>query len=122
MTSKFKSLVHDGKELVHFVIACALLLVVQNAAGIAIAKLLGQPPTLGLFAGSISCAGGPGTAIGWGKTATEAGINGAAELAMACATLGLIFGGLLGGPVASRLIKKNGLRGKDSYGPTKALC
>jgi ESS family glutamate:Na+ symporter len=115
LTSKFKSLIHGGKELIIFVIACALFLVLQNAVGIVLAKLLGQPPILGLFAGSISFAGGHGTAIGWGRTATEAGVQGAAELGMACATFGLILGGLLGGPIASRLIKKHGLSGEDSY-------
>ena len=115
LTSKFKSLIHGGKELVIFVIACALFLIVQNAVGIVLAKLLGQPPILGLFAGSISFAGGHGTAVGWGETANEMGVLKAAELGMACATFGLILGGLLGGPVASRLIKKNGLSGEDSY-------
>jgi ESS family glutamate:Na+ symporter len=115
LTSKFKSLIHGGKELVIFVIACALFLILQNAVGIVLAKLLGQPPVLGLFAGSISFAGGHGTAIGWGETANEMGVAGAAELGMACATFGLILGGLLGGPVASRLIKKYGLSGESSY-------
>jgi ESS family glutamate:Na+ symporter len=115
LTSKFKSLIHGGKELIIFVIACALFLVLQNTIGVLLAVVLGEPPVLGLFAGSISFAGGHGTAIGWGNTATEMGLHGAAELGMACATFGLILGGLLGGPVASRLIKKNGLSGENSY-------
>lgn len=115
LTSKFKSLIHGGKELVIFVIACGLFLILQNTVGILLATVLRSPPVLGLFAGSISFAGGHGTAIGWGKTATEMGIEGAADLGMACATFGLILGGLLGGPVASRLIKKHNLSGDDSY-------
>jgi ESS family glutamate:Na+ symporter len=115
LTSKFKSLIHGGKELVVFVIACVLFLVLQNIIGVGFAAVLGGPPALGLFGGSISFAGGHGTAIGWGKTATEMGIDGAAEFGMACATFGLILGGLLGGPVASRLIRKNGLNGEESY-------
>ena len=31
------------------------------------------------------------------------GVTGAVELAMACATLGLVLGGLVGGPVARHL-------------------
>ena len=30
---------------------------------------------------------------------------------MACATFGLVMGGIIGGPVAERLINKHGLRG-----------
>lgn len=115
LTSKFKSLIHGGKELILFVVACALFLILQNSIGIAFAALLGKPTLLGLFGGSISFAGGHGTAIGWGATASSMGIEGAAEFGMACATAGLIIGGLLGGPVASRLIKKHGLSGEESY-------
>ncbi len=32
-------------------------------------------------------------------------MTGAVELAMACATLGLVLGGLIGGPVARHLLK-----------------
>lgn len=115
LTSKFKSLLHGGKELIIFVIACALFLILQNTVGVVLSLVMGGEPAVGLFGGSISFAGGHGTAIGWGKTATEMGIEGAAEFGMACATMGLILGGLLGGPVAGRLIKKHGLSGDDSY-------
>jgi ESS family glutamate:Na+ symporter len=37
------------------------------------------------------------------------GVTGAMEIGMTSATLGLIFGGILGGPVAKYLIKKNNL-------------
>lgn len=115
LTSKFKSLIYGGKELVIFVVACALFLMIQNCIGVGFAALFGESPILGLFGGSISFAGGHGTAIGWGKAAQAMGVEGGAEFGMACATLGLILGGLLGGPVASRLIKKNGLSGEESY-------
>ena len=115
LTSKFKSLIHGGKELVIFVIACALFLMIQNLIGVGFATVFGESPILGLFGGSISFAGGHGTAIGWGRAAMEMGVEGGAEFGMACATLGLILGGLLGGPVASRLIKKNALSGEERY-------
>lgn len=115
LTSEFKSLLRGGRELVLFVIACGLFLILQNSVGVGLSILLGADPVLGLFGGSISFAGGHGTAIGWGARATEAGLEGAAEIGMACATMGLILGGLLGGPVAGRIIEKNKLRGEDSY-------
>ena len=33
---------------------------------------------------------------------------------MACATFGLVMGGIIGGPVAERLINRHGLRGTPS--------
>ncbi len=63
-------------------------------------------PGYGLMAGSISFAGGHGTAIAWGQQASAAGLVGAQEFAIACATFGLIAGGVIGGPVGGWLINK----------------
>ncbi|WP_419603473.1 sodium/glutamate symporter [Thiolapillus sp.] len=65
-----------------------------------------------MLAGSVSFAGGHGTAIAiaWGQVASEAGLKGAAEFGIACATFGLIAGGLVGGPVGGWLISKYDLR------------
>ena len=40
-------------------------------------------------------------------------LQGTMELAMACATFGLVLGGLVGGPVTKRLIKRYGLKPTD---------
>ena len=62
---------------------------------------------MGLIAGSITLSGGHGNAGAWGPILEQKyGVTGALELAMACATLGLVIGGLMGGPVARHLIKK----------------
>ena len=66
-------------------------------------------PAYGLLAGSIPFAGGHGTAIAWGEVADQAGLVGGNEIAIACATFGLIAGGLVGGPVAGRLIQRHKL-------------
>ena len=58
----------------------------------------------------MSFAGGHGTAIAWGQVAQEAGLEGAQEVGIAFATFGLIAGGLIGGPIAGRLITKHKLR------------
>jgi ESS family glutamate:Na+ symporter len=70
-------------------------------------------PAYGLFVGSISLAGGHGTAIAWGAEAAKAGLPGAEPFGIACATFGLIVGGLIGGPIAARLIVKNRLRSEE---------
>ena len=88
----------------------AVFIVVQNAVGVGLAKVLGLDPLIGLVAGSITLVGGHGTAGAWGSVLeSEYGLTGATTLGIACATFGLVIGGLLGGPLAKRLITKNQL-------------
>ena len=55
---------------------------------------------LGLTAGSMSMEGGHGNAAAYGKTLEESfNIDSAITAALAAATLGLVFGGLVGGPL-----------------------
>ena len=67
-------------------IVAAVLLVLQNVTGVGLALLAGAPPCYGLLGGSISFAGGHGTAIAWAQVAAEAGLQGAEEFGIACAT------------------------------------
>lgn len=114
ISAKFSRLKAGGKALGIMVVCAAIFLVLQDITGVLLAKLLGSHPGLGLFAGSISLAGGHGTAIAWGKEATAAGIKGAELVGIAFATFGLVAGGIIGGPIAERLIKKNGLTPSDA--------
>ena len=52
------------------------------------------------MAGSVSFAGGHGTAIAWGQEVEAAGLLRAGELGIAFATFGLVMGGMIGGPIA----------------------
>ncbi|MFQ9770964.1 MAG: sodium/glutamate symporter [Oscillospiraceae bacterium] len=70
----------------------------------------GQNPLYGLGCGSISMIGGPGTAAAIGPDLDAAGAVGGTTVAVAAATFGLIFGSVLGGPIARHLIVKNHLR------------
>ncbi len=111
LSAKFKSLVSGGKALAILVAVAGVFLVIQDATGVLIAVLFGVHPGYGLLGGSVSFAGGHGTAIAWGGVAEAAGLAGAAEIGIAFATFGLIAGGLIGGPIAGRLIAKHNLRG-----------
>src|SRR5690606_22949675 len=52
------------------------------------------------------------TAAAWGtKFVEERNLQGAIELGVAAATYGLVLGGLLGGPLASWIMKRYGVRG-----------
>lgn len=110
LNAKFRALVKVGKAQVILVFACAIFLLLQNVVGVSVATALGKDPIMGLFGGSIALAGGLGTAIAWGEVALERDLRGDSEFGIACATFGLILGGLLGGPVAGRPIKKHGLK------------
>jgi ESS family glutamate:Na+ symporter len=107
LSADFASLKKGGRVVGIFVLAVTGLLVVQNAMGIGLAKMLGLDPLMGLLTGSITLAGGHGTGAAWGATFSEKfGLASASELAMASATFGLVLGGLIGGPVARLLIKR----------------
>ncbi|MCO7050374.1 sodium/glutamate symporter [Proteus terrae] len=106
LNANLASLKAGGKALFIFIFVVVGLLLVQNTVGIALAKMLGLDPLMGLLAGSITLSGGHGTGAAWGKTFVENyGFMSASEVAMACATFGLVLGGLIGGPVARYLIK-----------------
>lgn len=109
LSADFARLKQGGFPLVAFLIIVSILIVVQNFVGIGLATLLGQHPLIGLITGSITLTGGHGTGAAYGDVlANKFGITGAVEMAMISATYGLVAGGLIGGPVARRLINKMG--------------
>lgn len=107
LSAKFQLLKEGGKSLAILLLVASVFLVVQDLTGVLLVKLMGYHPGYGLFGGSISFAGGYGTAIAWGDVAEDAGLLKAKEIGIAFATFGLIAGGILGGPIAERLISKN---------------
>jgi ESS family glutamate:Na+ symporter len=107
LNADLASLRRGGRPLAIFLAVVAGFLVLQNVTGVVLAALLGQPPHFGLLAGSIALSGGHGTSVAWGKVFSEQyGIASATEVALACATFGLVLGGVVGGPVAHRLLRK----------------
>ncbi|MFD1554511.1 sodium/glutamate symporter [Paraburkholderia silviterrae] len=109
LNAKLASLKSGGPMLARFLAVVVGLLVLQNVIGIGLAYALGADPLFGLLGGSVALSGGHGTGAAWGKVFTERhGLQSATEAAIACATFGLVMGGILGGPVAQRLIKRLG--------------
>jgi ESS family glutamate:Na+ symporter len=111
LSSRLKTLAAGGKALFVLVLVAGVFLILQNSVGIAIAMAFGGHPGYGLMAGSVAFAGGHGTAIAWGQVAEAGGLKDAASLGLAFATFGLVAGGLVGGPIAKRLIERRGLEG-----------
>jgi ESS family glutamate:Na+ symporter len=83
----------------------------QNGVGIGMAKVLGLNPLLGIIAGSTTLAGGPATALAFGKTFEEMGVADAQTVGVASAVFGILAAGLLGGAVGGWLIRRHGLAG-----------
>jgi ESS family glutamate:Na+ symporter len=112
--AKIEMLMKGGPALILLLVLAATYLVLQNINGITVATLAGMDPHVGLLGGSISLSGGHGTSIAWSPVFIERfGIVNATEIAIACSTFGLVLGGIVGGPLARRLIEKNGLVSTD---------
>ncbi|SUD89876.1 sodium/glutamate symporter [Psychrobacter phenylpyruvicus] len=111
LSADFGRLKAGGTPLIVFTLVVSCFIIVQDIAGVAIASTLGLDPLLGLVTGSIALTGGHGTAGAWGLTLEEQyGVVGATTLGIAVATYGLVAGGIIGGPVARRLINKLGVK------------
>ncbi len=93
--------------LVFGVVACF----VQNGVGIAVATLFGEPPLLGVMAGSVTLVGGPATGLAFAPLFEQAGLEGAAVIAITAAVFGIVCGGLAGNPVGTALVRRHGLHG-----------
>lgn len=101
-----------GKLLVRYWLLCGILAFCQNILTIFLSKIINIHPLLALMCGTISMEGGHGSAAAYGKTIESLGIENACSVGIAAATFGLIFAGILGGPVAKYLIEKHNLKSK----------
>lgn len=110
-----------GVQVVLLLLLATLGAMLQNGLGMALAKLLGLNPLIGVLAGAVSLAGGPATSLAFGSTFERAGVGGAATIALASATFGITVSGLLAGWIGSWLIRRNGLKpGFDKTNPIEA--
>lgn len=103
--SNLKVLRRGGSTLLLMLGVLAFIIVVQNVLPLGIAWIMGVNPLVGMAAGSISMAGGHGTAGGFSAVLEGMGLSGAGTIDMAAATFGLIMGSVTGGPLAERLIR-----------------
>lgn len=117
LSAKFSALKAGGRPLVILCVVTVLLLVVQNIAGILVASAAGAHPFYGLLIGSVSFVGGPGTAAAWAKEAQAMGLVHAPEVAVGAATLAVVVGAIVSGPVTGWLIRRQNLRGPGGQTP-----
>lgn len=98
-----------GVQVLVFLLFATAFCFVQNFLGMAIAAGFGEHPLLGVMAGSVTLVGGPATGLAFAPLFEQAGLAGAGPLALAAATVGIVCGGLVGGPVGTYLTRRHGL-------------
>ena len=109
----FYLLKKGGKSLIIYWLLCAFLGFCQNIITFISSKILNINPLVALMCGSISMEGGHGYSLAFGRTLESLGIKSACSVGFASATLGLIMGGLIGGPIAKYLIEKYHLKSSN---------
>ncbi len=115
------SVVRQGSVQVLLFLAVATLLgVVQNLVGLAVAAGLGLPAPMGVLCGSLTMTGGHGTTLGFAPLFEAAGIKGAAVIGSTMATMGIVVGSIMGGPVGGWLIRRKKLKTETAAEPAPA--
>lgn len=115
LSADLKMLKSAGKPLILFLLTTIGLLIMQNVLGVSLVLLMGENPLIGLIGGTITLTGGFGTGVAWGTVFENPPYNldAATTIAIACATFGIIAGGLIGGPMANFLIKKYNIKNRN---------
>lgn len=118
LSSKFSTLFKGGKALGVLLLIAILFLFSQNLIGMSVAYITGMQPETGILGGSVALSGGHGTAIAWAPIFSESyGVIDAMEIGIACATFGLVLGGILGGPIFKFLANKHQLKSTETEAP-----
>jgi glutamate:Na+ symporter, ESS family len=96
-----------GPLVLIMMIVASLVAALQNVLGATVAYLLGEHPLMGVLAGSVTLTGGPATGLAFAPLFEEAGVPGASTLAVSAAMVGIVAGGLMGGPIGTYLLDRH---------------
>ncbi|MEO5821173.1 MAG: sodium/glutamate symporter [Vicinamibacteraceae bacterium] len=108
-----------GPQVLRFFLLSSVIALLQNVVGAGVARALGQHPLMGVLAGSVTLTGGPATGLAFAPEFAAAGLAGAATLAVASAMVGIVAGGIIGGPLGTALVERRKLR--QALAPTGAF-
>lgn len=110
LNARFLDLLTGGKPLFLLLVLTLITIIMQNGIGAVGAVAFGFPAQSGVLFGSAALIGGHGTAIAWAPdVGAVTGLEGATELGVAVATLGLVLAAVVGGPVAKYLVERYNL-------------
>lgn len=107
-----------GRQVALFFLICTVFAVLQNIVGILIALPFGLSPVFGVLCGSVTLTGGPATGLAFAPLFEQAGVSGAATIAVAAAMFGITTSGLVGAPVGTVLIERHRLKTPRGQGKT----
>src|SRR5687768_3539207 len=96
-----------GSAVLIFFLFSSAMALMQNVIGVGMAMGLGQPPLMGVLAGSVTLTGGPATGLAFAPAFEQAGVPAAATIAVVAAMSGIVAGGLLGGPIGTYLVRRS---------------
>jgi ESS family glutamate:Na+ symporter len=99
-----------GPQVMLFFLVSTVAAVFQNILGILIAVPFKINPLFGVLTGSVTLTGGPATGLAFAPLFEQAGVRGAAAIAVAAPMFGILVGGLIGGPVGTFLIERHNLK------------
>lgn len=115
LTANLGLLLKGGPRLIILLIVLIPFLVLQNGVGLGLAWILDLHPLMGLLGGTITLVGGHGTGAAYAdRFADYYNLQDVIPLSMTAATFGLVLGGVIGGPVAEYLLKRNSQRASFS--------
>jgi len=97
------------RQALVFLALATFLAVIQSLIGIFTAVAFGESPLLGVLMGPAALTGGPATALAFAPQFAAAGVASAESVAIAAAMAGIVMGGLVGGPMVTRLLEQHQL-------------
>ncbi|MGY0559069.1 sodium/glutamate symporter [Lysobacter sp. A421] len=106
INASFALLRISGRQVAIFLGLATGFVVVQNLVGLGVAAMFDLHPLFGVLVGSATLAGGPATGLAFAPLFEEAGLVGAESIAITSAMAGIVCGGLVGGPVATVMIRR----------------
>ncbi|MGH2340483.1 sodium/glutamate symporter [Segnochrobactraceae bacterium EtOH-i3] len=112
LNARLADLMKGGRPFLILLVLTVVFLFVQDGVAVGAGHLLGLPDGISVLLGSAALIGGHGTVLAWTPIITDNfGLTNAAEVGIASATMGLVLGSLVGGPVARTIINREKLAG-----------
>ena len=117
--ASFKMLKVGGSKVVKFLVIASIFALLQDVLAVGLADTVGIEPLLALMTASPALTGGMGTSAAVAPSVEALGYSAATTVAVTAATVGILCGSVMGGPVATRLIERHDLFRKFQTRTTK---